>query len=536
MSSLLSFTGKRWNLRRSGETTDIVSLLRSERGLMDATSKLSDPFLFPHMAKAVSRIERAVAARETIGIFGDYDADGITGTAQLVRYFRRHGVEPISYLPHRAKEGYGLKNVSIDALAAKGVTLLITVDTGIGAKNEIAYAKTLGIDTIVTDHHHLHGDAPKAHAILHPKIPAVFPNEYLSGSGIAFMLVRALERGDIWEGIDIDISLATIGTIGDLVPLTGENRILVTHGMKFLAKLPPSPLKDLIESVAKGAPLTAGDIAFRVVPRINAAGRMASPEIALEALLVGGEAIEKLNVLNAERQSFVLDLHERLGVTAGKDDLFLVIGSTDVTPGTAGLIASRLSEQFGRPSLVASITGDTAVASLRSIPEIDLMEYLGHPTVSPLLRNFGGHRQAAGCSFRASDLGTLKQALCALLRARGFRSEQLLPTIALDAELECPLVTLSLARSLSSLAPFGAGNSEPLFLIQNQVLSDVRLVGSEGTHLQCRVGGTKGIAFRFGEYATQLSGPVDLACRIGINSWQGRETVQVVIEDIRRSR
>ncbi len=524
---------------------DITSLLRSERGIVDhSEAKLSDPFLFPEMRKAVERIERAMKDGETIGIFGDYDADGITGTAQLVRFFRRHGLEPIVHLPDRAKEGYGMKNLSIDALKTKGVSLIITVDTGISAHGEIAYAKTLGIDVIVTDHHRPQAPSPGslpaqplAYAVIHPEVPALFPNRHLSGSGVAFMLVRALEHRKTWDGIDLDIALAALGTVGDLVPLTGENRLLVVHGLKFLDHLPPSPLRDFVDSVRSSGPLTASDIAFRIVPRINAAGRMAHPRVALDALLGGGEALEELHRLNGDRRTFVQELQEEISPTVVTSDAFLVVTSDRITPGTAGLVAGRLTEKFGRPSLAAAILDGLAIASIRSIPEIDVIPLLGHPSVKKFLTTFGGHAQAAGCTFAPTNTDPLRSALNALLCERGITAAELLPTLELDAELHHRHITMAFAQSLTSLAPFGAGNIEPTFLLTKQTLTDLRAVGADNMHLQAKVSGIRAIGFRFGSSLDQLNSetPVDIACRIGINSWNGRESVQLVIEDIRKS-
>ncbi len=535
----LSLTGKHWFLRRSGLAgPDITELLRTERGIADhPEAKLSDPFLFPEMRTAVDRIHRAIQAKEIVGIFGDYDADGITGTVQLVRFFRRRGLEPVVHLPDRAKEGYGMKTRSIDALKAKGVSLIITVDTGIAAHTEIAHAKKLGIDVIVTDHHRVQGGRPDAFAVIHPQVPSAFPNPHLSGSGVAFMLVRALEGLKPWDGIDLDIAFAALGTVGDLVPLTGENRLLVIHGLKFLDKLPPSPLREFVDSVRGLCPLTASDIAFRIVPRINAAGRMAHPLVALDALLSGGASLAELHRLNGDRQSFVEELQAEMIPQISLDDAFIVIASDRITPGTAGLVAGKLSDKFGRPSLAAAVIGDLAVASVRSIPTIDLMNCLEHPSVRKFLKTFGGHAQAAGCTFTVSNTEPLRLALNAFLAERGIVSKSLGPMLELDAELCHRDVTLTLARSLISLAPFGSGNAEPMFLLSQQTLTNLRTVGSENSHLQAKVNGMQAVGFRLGTFIDQLNSglPVDIACRIGINNWNGRETVQLVIEDLRAS-
>ena len=537
--SQLSITGHRWLLRLSQELSPgaIIDQLKRSRGLNDnAPSVLSDPFLFPEMRCAVQRIEQAIHARKTIGIFGDYDADGITAALQLERFYRRHGIAPVVYLPDRIADGYGLKKKSIDALHAKGVTLLITVDTGISAHTEIAYAKSLGMDVIVTDHHRVQGGRPDAFAVIHPLIPAGFPNKDLAGAGVAFTLVRGLEGSKPWQGIEEDVLLATIGTVGDLVPLTGENRLLVIKGLACAAKLPPSPLKKLVDAVQGKRPLTSGDIAFRIVPRINAAGRMAHPDIALRAILEGGEFLEQLHTLNERRQELVEELMTIATGLVAVDDPFITIVSEHFTPGTVGLIASRLTETYGRPSLVGAEKGDEVVASLRSTDDIDLFECLMHSTIRPLLVTCGGHAKAAGCTFKQSSIGDLRSALNALLSDRGITASSLVPTLQIDASIaENP--TVQFATALESMAPFGQGNQEPLFLLPKKKITDLRTVGTENRHLQCRIGGIKGIGFGLGNLMQEISKDkeFDVACKIGINEWNGRREVQVFVEDIRMS-
>lgn len=548
MSALLSLTGKLWKLHLPElHNHSIVEKLRRERGIADdPAAKLFDPFLFPEMRKAVDRIESAMQRKETIAIFGDYDADGITATAQLVRFFERHGITPVVHLPDRVKEGYGMRKESIDLLHRRGVSLVITVDTGISAHGEIAHAKTLGIDVIVTDHHSAQRGCPDAFAVIHPLVPNPIPNPYLCGAGVAFMLVRALERGspgtslksDVpWEGIEIDIALAAIGTIGDLVPLVGENRLLVQHGLRCLENLPPSPLKDLVDSVRGNTPMTATDVAFKIVPRLNAAGRMSHPMIALDAILKGGALLAELHLLNSNRQIFVDDLHRTIEPLVDPSHLFIVLGHGDITPGTAGLLASRFCERFTRPSLIAAIFGGKAVASIRSIPEIDVMEHLSHPSVSSLLTTFGGHRQAAGCTFDPKNVRALQQALNALLRERGFSPETMKPTLEIDAALQPESVSISFAKAVTLLAPFGQSNEEPIFRLSDQRITDARPVGVDGSHLQCRVGSVKAVGFRLGNLLEHLVGDqrYDVAVRVSVNVWNGKESVQLFIEDIRKN-
>ena len=537
MSHHLSLTGKRWVIAHEARPNiPLHNFLEQTRGIVDQErAKLSDPFLFCEMQKAVDRIREGIINKEVIGIFGDYDADGITGTAQLVRFFRRHGCEPITYLPDRQKDGYGLKKHSIDELRAKGVILLITVDTGISAHKEIAYANEKGMTVIVTDHHHAHGGRPPSYAVIHPVIPLPFPNENLCGSGVALMLVRALEGGQPWEGIEQDLVLATIGTIGDIVPLVGENRLLVQHGLRMIEKLPPCGLKTLIEEASPKKPCTSIDIAFRIVPRINAAGRMAHPAIALHALLEGGTALEELHRLNTERQSFVHELDDEVLSVVSTESLFITAMNPRITPGTAGLLASRITERYGKPSLVAAHLGEYAVASLRSVPAVDIVACLAHKFVSPLLLTFGGHKQAAGCSFRVENYNALQEALQQVLGEQGITSELLVPTIIVDTVLHEKDLSMNTVRLLQKLAPFGQENPEPIFILQGIQMEDMRSVGSESKHLQCRIGGTKGIGFHLSHIVQDLPATslVDVVCRLDINTWNNKENIQLILEDIR---
>ncbi len=539
MNDRLSLTGKRWVMRdESGPLSSrdgVWESLSTTRNLseLQGPEKLSDPFLFPEMQKAVDRIQQAMKDREIIGIFGDYDADGITGTAQCVRYFRRHGIEPIVHLPHRSREGYGLKESSIRLLADRGVKLLLTVDTGITAHAEIEIAKNLGMDVIVTDHHHGMQCPAAAYATIHPRIPFLTPNPNLCGSGVAFTLIRALENG-VWEGVEIDVVLAMIGTIGDIVPLTGENRLLVQRGLKLVLKLPDGPLKTFFSMTDIRTP-KASDIAFRIVPRINASGRMADPNTALKALLEGGEYLEQLSALNRERQDLVEELAMTVDAKLQKDVLFLTIADTTIPIGIAGLLASRFTESLGRPSLIAAIHGDHCHASLRSIPQVDLREIFSDTAITQYFSSFGGHAQAAGCTFLHQHFPFIRIALQNWMSAHGHTHDLLKPTLSLDAELHPSLLSLDFIKNLETLEPFGEGNDEPLFLLRNVAISDCRRVGTDGAHLQCRIATTKAIGFRFGEYIESLPSSIDCAVRIGKNTWNGTTSLQLIIEDLRLS-
>src|SRR3989344_7497388 len=323
-AALRSLTGKRWVLP-SSSCEARVRLPATSPTIVDALAKarsidlhaeaswesLSNPLTLGEMERAVERTRAALKKKEKVGIIGDYDADGITGAAQLLRFFRGKGLEPTVILPHREKDGYGVKEKFIDALHVKGVTLILTVDTGVSAVKEVAYARSLGIDVIVLDHHSLPAELPDA-ILVHPKLQALRLSsgqalsdkwqENLSGSGVAFTFIRAVEE-NLWEGRDIDIALAAIGTVADVVPLIGDNRMIVMLGLEALMKGGSAPLFTLADSVRKeGERLTSFHIGYRIAPRINAAGRLSDPMLALTALTEGGAPLQKLTTLNEERQ------------------------------------------------------------------------------------------------------------------------------------------------------------------------------------------------------------------------------------------
>jgi single-stranded-DNA-specific exonuclease len=552
VQSPLSLTGKRWSIPEQTDAVPsaILARLSAERSL--ATGTMPSPQIFPDMPRAVERVRRAMASHETIGIFGDYDCDGITATALLVRYFRRHGVEPVVRLPHRVHDGYGLNQVIVEECAAHGITLLATVDTGITAVQEIAAAAALGIDVIVTDHHHVQDEVPHALALIHPALAPSHPLPHPSGAGVALQFVRALEATDVWDDHRTDLALAAIGTIADLVPLTGMNRVLVQKGIAALNALENCPLALLADSIrTHGAPLTSTDIAFRLAPRINAAGRMEDPQIALRALLEGGEALAALAQLNTHRQDATGGLFARawqllhLSPQPQAAELtalppLLVVSGTEFPEGLIGLIAGRLTEATGHPSLVVTIRdeatdghdrrGGECTASLRSTRAYHIAE--GLERIADLFSSFGGHAQAAGCTFPEQNLHEIIRRLSEDIATRT-TGEDLLPALTVDGILLAQDISLSLCGQLKHLEPFGQGNPEPFFLLQDVRMESPRRVGKDGAHLQCRIAGIKTIGWRLGHLMNAAAAPIDVVCKIGIDAWNGHRAPQIVIEDVR---
>ncbi|MDD4319163.1 MAG: DHH family phosphoesterase [Candidatus Peribacteraceae bacterium] len=531
----LSLTGKEWTIRedfRGGN--DLSGTLFRARAL-DTAGDAPLPFHAPGptppaLPAALERIRHAVKTEERVGLFGDYDCDGITATAQLVRFFLRQGIRPFARLPHRQHEGYGLREETVRAFLEKGATLLITVDTGVVSHREIALAKAGGMDVIVVDHHHLPETLPDAVAVLHPGLVAADAGTHPAAAGLAFGLVAALEGGE-WRDRDTDLALAATGTVADLVELTGVNRTLVREGVAAYGRLTEGPLRMLCANARIDGIPSSRDIAFRIAPRLNAAGRMDDPHIALRALLGDGHAVAQLEQLNQDRQQQTRAL--LAGITADLSRPFLTLASPDYPAGIIGLIAGRLTEAHGRPSLVAQIQGDVCVASLRSIPGFHVTEAL--QSCADLLLTFGGHAQAAGCTFATASFDDLRDRLNAHA-ARTLSVDTLRPVLPVDGLLDAAQVTLPLIESMRTLEPFGQGNPEPRFVLPGVRFSSLKRVGAAFAHIQGTVGPLKVIGFQLGTLFERIPvGPVDIACRLSVDTWNGNMRPQLLVEDVREA-
>jgi single-stranded-DNA-specific exonuclease len=544
----LSFTGKKWLVGAdardaAADGSHVARILAAGRGIQGLVPG-SIPLLFgmdgahfPDLGRAVDRIREAVRKKEKVGIFGDYDCDGVTSTAQMIRYFRRRGLQPVVRLPHRLDDGYGLKPKFIEAFAQNGVTLLITVDTGITAEREVELAAQKGMDVIVLDHHRLPEVLPSAHALLHPALAPGFTDAHPAAAGVTWSVVSALEAADgnaDWPDRETDIALAAIGTVADLVPLTGGNRLLVHRGLQALGRIQSGAIPLLLLQSGLTPPLiTSRDLAFRVAPRLNAAGRMADPVIALQALLGDQSSLLQLEDLNTQRQLFVQEMIEPLLPLAAKStDPFLLFTSPLYAPGICGLLAGKLCERFGKPTLIAHAQDGRCMASLRSVPAYNVTEGLARS--ADLLLSYGGHAMAAGCTFAEAHTEELRARLNADV-ARSVQPEDLIPVMTADLHVDPAHLSLALCEQLRALEPFGQGNPEPLFFLQNISLQMPRKAGKDGSHLQGTIAGKKLIAFRMGEFLDRLRQPVDVLCRVSVDTWQGSRSAQLCIEDIRHT-
>jgi len=508
-------------------------------------SNLSDPYLLPDMQLAVQRITDAIAAGRLIGVFGDYDADGVTSTATLSRALAVLGGRFRTYLPHRIRDGYGLNRGAIDRMVADGVSLLVALDCGTSDVDEIVYAQARGLSTVVVDHHHIQAGQPtlpNTAFVSAQRAESTFPFRELAAVGVTYYLVRAL-LGD--ERAAKFLPLVALGTVADVVPLSGENRTLVHHGLHRFARDGVIGLQALAQQ-AKLDPsnVSSYHCGFVLGPRINAAGRMAEPDIALELLLTddrlrAAELADELGKLNATRQQRVRTMLAQAedAVQREGDALpFLVVGGTDWSPGLVGLVAGRLTERFYRPSLALSIGEEISRGSARSIAEFNIAEALDQ--CADLLLEHGGHSQAAGLSVKTSDIPLLEARLIQMVH-EAFGDEIPRMPVTIDAELHGRELSLKTARLLALLEPHGAGNPEPRFLLRSVIVRSPRRT-RDGKHLQFDLETADGTIARaiFFDGAAALPalttrGPFDLVLQLKLDRWNGRTKLGVEVVDYR---
>ena len=491
--------------------------------------------------RSVQRLRRALAARERIVVYGDYDVDGIAGSAILVRAFRQLGVVVSAYIPDRYEEGYGLNAQAIRKLAGDGTKVIISVDCGVTAVPEAVLARQLGIDLIVTDHHHPPAALPDAYALVNPRRPGdPSPDKELAGAGVALVVARAL-LGELGYALREDelLQLVALATVADVVPLRGANRALVRKGLVALNAAPITGVRALVErSGLKLGKVTAGDIGYVLGPRLNAAGRIADAEEALRLLLT--ETAEEAKTLadaletrNAERQELTRQVVKSARERALERPAAwaTVVADEAWTAGVVGLAASRLVEDHGRPAVVIAIVGEEGKGSCRSIAEVHIAEALDE--CDDLLIKHGGHAMAAGFSIATDLIPQFIERLDAVVRRRlgGVRP---VPTLRVDAEIEPEAVTARLAAELADLEPCGAGNPRPHFLVRGVRVWGIRQVGADADHLRCKI--TLGrftfdaMAFRRGDRADAMTdaGTVDAVVTLDTGM---RGFVELKLED-----
>lgn len=612
----MSFNEKKkvWSLRYTPgnrDADDIVSAIAKEHGVSEVSAKLIynrgyadrgsvatflsptvddlyDPYLMMDMDKAVNRISKALENGERITVYGDYDVDGVTAVTLIYLYLKNLGADVDYYIPSRSKEGYGLSQMSLDALKEKGTGLIITVDTGITANDEAEYARELGIEMVITDHHECYGELPEACAVVNPHRPdCPYPFKELAGVGVVFKLVCAYEimrsakcgEGDI-EYVDASVQrvfneyadLAAIGTVADVMPLIEENRIIVKHGLASLSETEREGLAALIEAAsnptantraavsegsgAKKRKINAGFIGFALAPRINAAGRISSAEKAVELLLssdpeVAFEKAQELCEINLRRQKeenaiaeaaykIIEETHDF------ENDRVIVLDDDTWQQGIIGIVSSRITEKYGLPSILISFDGatkgyasfdDMGKGSGRSIKGMNLVDALDY--CRDLLVRFGGHELAAGLTVMRCNIDEFRK------RINDYAREHLTDDLSCiryvaDCELGSEEIDISLANEISALEPFGVANPTPVFLVKGLSVNKIISMGS-GKHSKLLLeSGERNLqAVYFGMPASSLEfypgEQVDILCQINVNEYRGQTAVQLVVQDIKLS-
>ena len=533
-----------------------LAMLMNIRGLDDAAhlreflgegEPLSDPFLLKDMDKAAARITRAVDNMEKIAVYGDYDADGVTSTAMLYSYLETRGADVIFYIPQREGEGYGMNIGAVEYLKEQGVSLIVTVDNGISSVQEVARANELGIDVVVTDHHRPQEILPDAVAVVDAYRPDdTSPYKHFSGVGIAFKLLMALEdgAGDVEDLLEAYSDLAAIGTIGDIVPLTGENRTLIRAGLERLSQSDRPGVQALLENAGiAGKALTSTNVAFTLVPRINATGRMGAPERAVRLLISGYE--EEAEVLseeicadNEERRRVEAEIAEAafadIEAKGYMKDRVVVVDGENWHHGVIGIVASRVTERCGKPCMIISRGETEAKGSGRSIEGFSLFEAIC--ACGDLLIKFGGHPMAAGITLKPENIETFRK------RINQYAAEHFpqMPTqtVTLDCKLNPAALSVSMAQSLTQLEPFGNGNPQPVFGLFNMELSNVTPVGGGG-HLRLTLekNGAVITAMRFNtkpeELPYHIGDKIDIAVQLEAREFRGQPSLTVIVRDMK---
>lgn len=516
----------------------------------------SSPFEMKGMANAVSRIRTAIRRREPIIVYGDFDADGVTSTVLLVSVLRALKAVVKPYIPHRIDEGYGLNSHALRKLAEAGAKVVITVDCGIRSVNEVEDGKDAGLAMIVTDHHSIGPQIPNALAVLNPKQEdCKYPEDMLAGVGVAYRLAEALLKAEAANNgakgaasaltPDTLLDLVAIGTVADLAPLNRlENRILVRRGLEVINRGQRPGVQAILDvSGIKAGSVNAGSIGFSIGPRINAAGRLESAMLAYDLLSSEkpDEALpwaEQLQALNVKRQDLTREAQETVRAQLEQQQesasALIFASHPGFLPGIVGLVAGRLAEEFFRPTVVMELGEHESRASCRSIPQFDITHALDR--CADLLLRHGGHASAAGFTVLNENIPALKRRLQEITED-ALRGQELTPTIDVDAELDLHQLTEDLCHELTLLEPTGYHNPAPVFVSRNLRVLEHRTVGKDSQHLKLRIARAgqpplDAIGFGFGAWVANMPERIDLAYQLEINEWNGRQSLQLNIQDI----
>ncbi|MBI4618966.1 MAG: single-stranded-DNA-specific exonuclease RecJ [Desulfobacterales bacterium] len=564
---------KRWCIKEPDEETQrllsqeldispIVAQVLINRGIKDveqahrflfpSLSHLHSPLMMKDMEKALERIIKAIFENEKIVIYGDYDVDGITSVAVLITFLREVNADASYYIPHRLSEGYGLNPEALEKISSLGTNLLITVDCGIMDFQEIHFAQRNGIDVIVTDHHEIPDVLPPAYAILNPKQKGCnFPFKSLAGVGIVFNLIIALRTRlrdmGFWNNQKVPnlkeyLDLVALGTIADIVPLTDENRIFVKFGLEQLTNSSRPGVIALKEvSGLKDTVITPGMVGFRLAPRINAAGRLSRGDEGVRLLITKDlkEAEDIANILdseNTERQQIENRiLEEAKGLVENNEGLLtgkaIILVSPDWHPGVIGIVASRLAEEYYKPTVMISLDGETGKGSARSIEGFHLYE--GLKGCAYLLEGFGGHKYAAGLTIDEKNIPEFQNLFEEIVK-KTLSEEDFIPKIHIDAHIALRELTEGFLKELDTLSPFGPSNPEPTFCSSILAVSDFKVVGNRHLKLKVKEEGVvyDAIGFNMGKDIFPLDQCIKAAFVPQINDWNGTRTIQLRLKDI----
>lgn len=510
---------------------------------------MHDPYLLKDMEKAAERIRKAHDNKEKVTIYGDYDVDGITSIAILYKYLTEMGIDTDYYVPDRMQEGYGVNKDALDKIHLNGSSLVITVDTGITAVEESEYAKEIGIDVIVTDHHECKEQIPDIYAAIDPKRKdCPYPFKSLAGVGVVFKLIQALdENKSLSDLMDKYADLMCLGTVADISPLIDENRVIVTEGLKRFKTTSNVGLKALIDVSTNGKAITTSTIGYTIAPRINASGRLGCASRSVELFLTDdAEKAKKLaeslceeNTLRQQtEQKMFKEAMEYLDANPEvKEDNVIVIPHADWHHGIVGIVSSKITEKFYKPSILFAIDGDEAKGSGRSVNGFNLFGALEN--CSDLLEKFGGHELAAGLTIKAENIEKFRQKINSCSQKQ-INEAMLTPTIQLDAAIKVPYITLETVNDINKLQPFGVDNPTPSFAVRNIKIHKISVM-SEGKHLRMTLlkdgKYLDSVGFGMGEYYQYLEEGdiIDVAFALDINDYKGFQNVQLILKDIKKS-
>ena len=518
---------------------------RQARAYLDCNAPLLDPFLMTDMDKAAGRVGLAMSRGEKIAVFGDYDVDGITATCLLTDFLRRHGADVVSYIPGRLEEGYGLNPIAIHQLHAEGVKLIVTVDCGITAVNEAELCKQLGIDLVITDHHECKQMLPAAIAVVDPHRPdGGYPHKNLSGVGVAFKLASAL-CGSQETVLEEYADMVCLGTVADVMPLQGENRVFVARGLESLAHTKRPGIAALMaECGCAPETVSASSIGFMLAPRINAAGRMGQIDLAVELFLTddpdkAAEAARGLCELNRQRQAVESEIYRQAVsmLPMGKPPEAIVLADESWHQGVVGIVASRIAEEYACPTFLICLDGEHGKASSRSHGGFNLFASLS--ALSPLLESYGGHELAAGFTISRANIPEFRRQICALA-AQYYTDDVPRTVLDVDCAVSPELLTLHNVDALQMLEPCGNGCPKPVLMMKNLTIDRISMVGG-GRHMRLRLcsGHTYLNAIYFSAnpqtVSIQPGDLVDVAFTPQVNEFRGTRTVQMNVIDIRPS-